>query len=304
MSLNLRCKSKAGQHYLKDLNATSTVSVLMDRLHELTHIPRDCIKVKQGYPPKVIDLSKESDELSTLPFQSGDTLIVEEDVSLRKKRQQNVDNVLQDQISTCSGMLMRKVVPADNCCLFTSIDCVTNHGKVDLSSSTQMRELIAGVVMSDPVTYDTAMLGKSNSDYCKWIMKADSWGGAIEISILTKYYGIEIDVVDTQTGRIDKFGEDQDYKERVLLIYDGIHYDPLVLEPLVPGDAIHTVFKTNDANILSQAIEIGNEAKQARQFTDVGNFTLRCLICQLSLRGEKEAQSHAKSTGHINFGEY
>lgn len=43
---------------------------------------------------------------------------------------------------------------------------------------------------------------------------------------------------------------------------------------------------------------------QARQFTDIANFTLRCGVCQIGLKGEKEAAEHAKATGHQNFSEY
>ena len=179
-----------------------------------------------------------------------------------------------------------------------------NNGKVDLNVASQMRELIASIVMSDPVTYDSAILEKSSKDYCAWIMKKDSWGGAIEISILSKSYEVEIDVVDTQSGRIDRFGEDKNYPRRVLVLYDGIHYDPLILEPLVPGEPVKTIFSTKDDNVLAQALEIANESKQSRQYTDVGQFTLRCLICNKSLVGQKEAQEHAKLTAHINFGEY
>lgn len=283
---------------------SSSIGELKEIIEKTTNIPRDCIKVRQGYPPRVVDLSKDTDLLSTLAFRSGDTLIVEEDLSQRRKKQESVDNALQDQINASSGTLMRKVVPANNSCLFTSIDCVMNNGLVDITSASQMRELIAGMVMSDPVTYSTAFLGKSNGDYCSWIMRDDSWGGAIEISILSKYYDTEIDVVDTQTCRIDRFGEDMNYPRRVLIIYDGIHYDPLVMEPLVPGDEVQTLFSSKDENVLSQAMEIANEAKQARQYTDVGSFQLRCLACSKLLVGQKEAQSHAKSTGHTNFGEF
>lgn len=41
-----------------------------------------------------------------------------------------------------------------------------------------------------------------------------------------------MDVVDTLNAIINRFGEDQNYSQRVLLIFDGIHYDPLYLEPL------------------------------------------------------------------------
>jgi hypothetical protein len=39
----------------------------------------------------------------------------------------------------------------------------------------------------------------------------------------------------------------------------------------------------------------------ARQFTDTANFTLRCGVCQIGIKGEKEAVEHAKATGHQNF---
>ena len=67
-----------------------------------------------------------------------------------------------------------------------------------------------------------------------WILNSkqdDSWGGAIELAILSSYFGLEIDVVNTQHSLINKFGEDQNYGQRILLIYDGIHYDRLYLEP-------------------------------------------------------------------------
>ncbi len=46
------------------------------------------------------------------------------------------------------------------------------------------------------------------------------------------------------------------------------------------------------------------QAHEARQFTDVASFTLRCGVCQIGVRGEREAVEHAKATGHSNFSEY
>ena len=42
---------------------------------------------------------------------------------------------------------------------------------------------------------------------------------------------------------------------------------------------------------------------QARQYTDISRFTLRCLVCSVSLTGHEDAQNHARATGHTNFGE-
>lgn len=87
-------------------------------------------------------------------------------------------------------------------------------------------------------TYNEAMLGRPNAEYCEWIRKPASWGGAIEVSILTNYYGIEIDVVDITNALINRFGEDKEYGMRVFLLFDGIHYDPLYLESITVSSCL------------------------------------------------------------------
>lgn len=301
--LQLRCKTKQGQHYLTGLNLNSNVGELKKIISDVSAIPTDYLKIMQGYPPKVIQLTNNETKLESLPFRSGDTLIVEEDLKLKSTKTENTNNALLSQLEQETGILVRKVVPANNSCLFTSIHTLMTDGILDVTCSKQMRELIAGVVLSDPETYSEAFLGKTNENYCNWIMNSESWGGAIEISILSKYYGIEIDVVDTQTARIDRFGEDKHYHKRILLLYDGIHYDPLLTESTDGKGTYKTRFSCTDDSILAQALDIASEAKSSKQFTDVSNFTLRCLICQKRLSGQTEAQSHAKESGHINFGE-
>lgn len=37
--------------------------------------------------------------------------------------------------------------------------------------------------------------------------------------------------------------------------------------------------------------------------TVIIRFSLRCLVCRKELTGQSEAQEHAVSTGHTNFGE-
>jgi len=201
------------------------------------------------------------------------------------------------------GILTRRIVPADNSCLFTSVDFVLHDGaRVDTDAMQSLRCIIADAVEADPVTYNEAFLGRPNYEYCIWIKDESSWGGAIELSILSRHFCVEIDVIDTQSGRVDRFGQSENYSTRVLLIYDGIHYDPLVMES-ADGATVSTVFPSSDDAVLTQALEIGAEAKSCRQFTDVRNFKLRCLVCQTMLRGEKDAMQHGSRTGHANFGE-
>lgn len=107
------------------------------------------------------------------------------------------------------------------------------NGRVDPNCATYMRKLIAGQVEKEKETFSEAVLGRPNKDYCDWIQKSDSWGGAIEISILSSHYGMEIAVVDISNAIINRFGEDKNYGSRSFLLFDGIHYDPLYLEQAI-----------------------------------------------------------------------
>ena len=106
-----------------------------------------------------------------------------------------------------------------------------------------MRQLIAQSVHNDKAEYNEGILGRPNDEYCAWILQPESWGGAIEVSILSKYYGIEIDVVDITNAIINRFGEDQCYGTRIFLLFDGIHYDPLYMES-TSGHPPRTIFPT------------------------------------------------------------
>ncbi|XP_077385513.1 ubiquitin thioesterase OTU1 isoform X2 [Festucalex cinctus] len=297
--LRLRCKAKNGTHVMQGLTHQSCVHELKSKVEELTGIPCEVQKIMVGYPPSSLDLRNGDARLKDYPIKSGDTLIVEEEKNKAKLGGHSV--VTRTPRLNALPALARRVVPADNSCLFTSVNYVVEGGVYDPACAPEMRGLIAQIVSGDPAAYSEVVLGKSNEDYCAWIRRGDTWGGAIEVSILSKFYQCEICVVDTQTVRVDRFGEDAGYRKRVLLIYDGIHYDPLQRE--APGSPPQTVFSTADDVILAQALELADEARRKRQFTDVNRFALRCAVCQTGLVGQKEAREHARETGHTNFGE-
>lgn len=70
-----------------------------------------------------------------------------------------------------TGQLIRFSVPADNSCLFWSINFVLHSGKLDLAASKYLRNLVASKIESDQITYSEAMLGRTNSEYSKWIRR-------------------------------------------------------------------------------------------------------------------------------------
>ncbi|CAK9823524.1 Ubiquitin thioesterase OTU1 [Anthophora retusa] len=302
----LRVKTKSGQKVVNGLVAQDKVCKLKSKLSEVTGIPGEALHVLGGFPPRAIDLNDESSSLDVIGILSGDTLIVEEKPPLCNGKQKSEEIgrshiVDEETFTNTPGVLIKKVVPADNSCLFTSVGYVLN-GKVDPSCASFMREIIANAVAADPEEYSEAILGRPNPEYCKWILKPESWGGAIELSILSKFYGLEIAVIDSINAIINRFGEDQHYAQRVFLIFDGIHYDPLYLEPLDGGN-IQTIFPTEDERMLFEAAELAREVKSSRQFTDIQKFTLMCNDCKVKLNGQVEVQQHAKETGHMNFGE-
>ncbi|KAJ3603136.1 hypothetical protein NHX12_030879 [Muraenolepis orangiensis] len=301
--LRLRCKTKNGSHIMQGLTHQSCVQELKTKVEELTGIPCHVQKIMVGYPPSSLDLRNGNAHLKDYPIKSGDMLIVEEEKNNKMKTQDSSPVAKVPPPEPSRPVLTRRVVPADNSCLFTSVSYVVEGGVYDPACAPEMRGLIGQIVSGDTAAYSEAVLGKTNEEYCAWIGRDDTWGGAIEVSILSKFYQCEICVVDTQTVRVDRFGEDAGYQKRVLLIYDGIHYDPLQRETPGSDAPPRTIFATTDDVILAQALELADEARRKRQFTDVNGFALRCMVCQTGLVGQKEAREHAKETGHTNFGE-
>ncbi|KAB5534827.1 hypothetical protein DKX38_017913 [Salix brachista] len=171
-------------------------------------------------------------------------------------------------------------------------------------------EVIAGTVASDPEKYNEVFLGKPNGEYCNWIRDSEKWGGAIELSILADYYGREIAAYDIQTMRCDLYGQDRKYSERVMLIYDGLHYDALAMSQFegAPEEFDQTIFTVLEDRTIGPAeghvLHLVKDQQRKRSYTDTANFTLRCGVCQIGVIGQKEAVEHAQTTGHVNFQEY
>jgi len=70
-------------------------------------------------------------------------------------------------------------------------------------------------------------LGRSVDEYCSWIQSDCSWGGDIELSILSAYFKVEIQVFHGKKNLKLHYGEDKDFAQRLFLLYDGVHYDPI-----------------------------------------------------------------------------
>ena len=74
-------------------------------------------------------------------------------------------------------------------------------------------------------------------------------------------------------------GEDRGYAERALLIYDGIHYDPLVMEGL-GGTFTQKIFPITDDSVLVMASHLAREAQQVHVHVDATTCIL-WMACKL-----------------------
>lgn len=203
--------------------------------------------------------------------------------------------------------LVLRIMPDDNSCMFRAFGSAF-MGSID--SMTELRGLVAQTIQANPEKYSAAVLDQSPDEYCKWIQTEYSWGGGIELSILSQHFDVEISSIDVQSLRVDRFNEGR--PSRCVLVYSGIHYDTIALSP---SDPPHThayappefdtkVFDTDDQVVLEKAVELCRRLKEEKHYyTDTAHFQIKCNICGGQFVGESEATQHAKETGHYAYGE-
>lgn len=205
-----------------------------------------------------------------------------------------------------SGTFVLRIMPDDNSCLFRAVGTALMG---DMDAMNELRSVVAQTIQENPSLYSEAVLERKPDDYCRWIQNEDSWGGGIELSILSKHFDIEICSIDVQTLRVDRFNEGP--PTRCILVYSGIHYDTIALSPSEPPFA-HAdappefdtkVFDSADPLVLEKALGLCKILQGRHYYTDTAGFRIRCNTCGGIFVGEKGATQHATQTGHYDFGE-
>jgi len=228
------------------------------------------------------------------------TLVEEE----KKPKRPTEEDLLGFESQADYGKIVRRVMPDDNSCLFHTIAYVLEGEKVASQATlTRLRKVISKVITEDGgLNYDQATLGKSPSEYARWILQPNSWGGAIELSIFAQTYATEIFALDVINGIGNCFGENDGYGKRVYVIFDGIHYDAIAISPIEEERELDlTEVKPWDQAVEQMALDYLQKEKKAGNYTDTQSFQILCLQCQSVLVGEKGAAKHAMTTGHSQF---
>jgi len=324
--IELRIRHPKGSSIISTLFENSCIFDLKKEISKVTNIPASRVSLKFGYPPQLIDLP-DNTTLENVGIISGETIIAEEGqtsnanpiqtsaktnsvtqnkslISTGPQKIAQTQSSSFNQIPNPDGLIMvRRVIAADNSCLFNSIAyALENKAK---NKAKDLRNVVAAHIMSDPMKYNEAVLERQNKDYVQWIQKDESWGGAIELEIFSKYYEVEIGAVDIENLIITVFGSGQGYKQRIYVLYDGIHYDILArnISEEMDDSMDITVFDPKDKYAYEGALIIAKELNAKKQFTNINKFTIQCGVCYEKFQGEKEAVEHNQKTGHINFQE-
>ncbi|RHY24606.1 hypothetical protein DYB28_007751 [Aphanomyces astaci] len=146
-----------------------------------------------------------------------------------------------------------KLIVGDNSELLTKLgitsgSVVTLKEEVTLASTKPSTATFVrkDKILSDPSVYNPTFLGRAVDEYCAWIMDDKSWGGEIELSILSAHFGVEMLVFDVVSMSRLCYGEDQGFTQRLFLLYDGIHYDAIAETGHRGPHSDKTLFSIND----------------------------------------------------------
>ncbi|KAL6233500.1 hypothetical protein BDW75DRAFT_187172 [Aspergillus navahoensis] len=283
--------------------------------------------VKFGYPPKPLPLDRTEthQKLAELGVQldreqliisakngeptAAEPAVTKEDASYYAQQSYPKHSLSRKQNSVAKdtpkvpsvehgGLFVLRVMPDDNSCLFRAISTALLPGE---DAMVELRSTVAETIRNNPDEYSSAVLEQPPDDYCRWIKNETSWGGAIEISILSKHFDVEICSIDLGNLRVDRFNEGQ--SRRCFLVYSGIHYDTITLSPgeNTSPEFDTTVFDASDSLALEKALAVCKLLQEKDYYTDVAAFHLHCNDCGGIIVGQQGAKEHTAQTGHRDF---
>lgn len=192
---------------------------------------------------------------------SGDQLILKErgtSTEVKQARGATEGGKFESRLTVEEGRkctVVRRVMPGDNSCCFHSVAYVLENRSRTMGH--EMRSKVAEVVRGHPKLFTEDYLGMPPERYVARVLSSDFWGGAIELSVLSFLYEVEIRSFDVQhMGRVDRYGSKENYSRMVLLLYTGgNHYDALALSPYggAPESADRVVFNSKDEIVFKKA---------------------------------------------------
>lgn len=207
---------------------------------------------------------------------------------------------MENYQSTIDDLLpIRREVDADNSCLFSSIAYLIDRDNFNEEASLRFRQIIIDYLLDDK--FDANLLDQPKDQYIEFIQNPKNWGGALEVKMFSDIFQTQIVCIDVKTNRADIYGEDKNYPQRIYLLYNGNHYDPLVMNFDVTADPSTdiTVFDSNDMELFELMKCLLIEYKNQGDFVEF--YSLECKDCTEKFKNENEAVEHSINYNHWEF---
>ncbi|KAL1858022.1 ubiquitin-specific protease otu1 [Diaporthe australafricana] len=303
-----------GPGWVETVTATSdwTIRQLLDHLREKQGAEPSALKY--GYPLKNIDLSNVNATIEPLNLKGeAITFVPREDntataapeVPMATKPDFKPKAVEPDHTviewPDKDGYIALRVMPDDNSCMFTAFGGVLQRA----DPAPTLRREVAEYILAHPDKFDKVVLEMEPQRYAQTMLSPERWGGAIELSIFSDIYDIEICSVDVKSQRVDRYGEGK--ATRCLLLYSGIHYDRIAftMDLSLPVDFDETKWDVGNEAVVEMAQKLAKQLKDKHYFTDTTDFVLKCDVpgCNWIGAGAAEASKHMKETGHSALSE-
>lgn len=197
---------------------------------------------------------------------------------------------------------LRRFVDSDNSCLFSSIGYLIDNKGFNDTTKLQYRQLLVNYL--ENANLEEGLLEIPKPDYLENIQNPSTWGGAIELKLFSDMFQVEIASIDVQSNRVDIFGQDKNYPQRIYVLYNGVHYDPLVMAITEDSKDDITSFAADDNETLIQFQNYVKIFNEAGDFVDLSNMNhFECDICQTLFENQEQAFEHASNYQHWNFHE-
>lgn len=322
-----------GPGWVETVTATPdwTIQKLLDHLREKQGAEASALKY--GYPLKNIDLSNTSATIEPLNLKGeAITFVPKEDntpaappevpTAMKpafKPKAVEPDHTVIEWPEK-DGYLALRVMPDDNSCMFTAFGGVLQIP----DPAPALRRQVGEYILAHPDKFDKVVLEMEPQRYAQTMLSPERWGGAIELSVLSDIYDIEICSVDvkvcepTQRSKLSKYRSNKPKSQRVdrygegkatrcLLLYSGVHYDRIAftMDLSLPVDFDETKWDVGNDAVVEMAQRLAKQLKDKHYFTDTTDFVLRCDVpgCGWIGAGAAEASKHMKETGHSALSE-
>ncbi|KAI0005207.1 OTU-domain-containing protein [Xylariaceae sp. FL0662B] len=333
--MKIRYKAPSGGGTL-EVDDGATVGQLLDTLKSSTGFAD--VTVKYGWPPQALSADQDGRSVQSLGLQRESLTVVPVDTTTASstaevshseaargptvpppppppplrdapKKKDVKDQNISVYMPETSSTLVLRVMPDDNSCLFTAVGGALRGlpPSPDGYTPQQLRRIVVDHILSNPDKYSAVVLEKSPEAYCARMLSPDTWGGAIELGIISELFNLEICVVDVKTGNVIRYGEGQ-HELRCVLVYSNVHYDRVAEifvedQEVMEFDVTRWAVEGSD-QLIAHTKEMCKRLKEDHHyFTDTSDFVVLCNDCGWMGQGQKALAEHSLKTRHANITE-